>query len=184
MSYIIYFTCLGAGIMVALFSLVFSGDHEGGVSAGDAHAPEFSAFSPTTLGTFLASFGGLGLIFLNIPATAPVGIGGSLSGIGALGLTACVVIGLRKFMRKVQASSECKVGELLGTEATVSVPVPENAVGEVSYVNQGSLYASPARTEDGRPLPAGARVRIVNTSGPVFIVAAEAAVGSGRQASA
>jgi membrane protein implicated in regulation of membrane protease activity len=72
--------------------------------------------------------------------------------------------------KKTQSSSESKVASLLGQAATIVTPIPENGVGEIAYVQGGSRYTAPARTESGTPISAGRPVRITRIVGTQFYV--------------
>ena len=72
--------------------------------------------------------------------------------------------------KKTQSSSESHVASLVGQSASIITPIPENGVGEIAYVQGGSRYTAPARTEDGKPVPSGKPVRISRISGTQFYV--------------
>jgi len=52
-----------------------------------------------------------------------------------------------------KSSSESRVASLVGQEASIVTPIPENGVGEIAYIQGGSRYTAPARTESGSPIP-------------------------------
>ena len=182
MDFIVYLTCLGAGLVFTFISAVAGhlfGGHEGHLGGSGGHAeagadmsdmPGVSAFSPTVLAAFVMSFGGFGIIFHQIPATrspwlsAPLAVlGGSLTASGFLWL-------LRQLFRRTQSSSESKVGSLSGLVATIVSPIPENGVGEIAYVQAGTRYTAPARAENGVSIAAGQSVTITRVTGSQFYV--------------
>ena len=182
MDFIVYLTCLGAGLVFTFISAVAGhlfGGHEGHLGGSGGHAeagadmsdmPGVSAFSPTVLAAFVMSFGGFGIIFHQIPATrspwlsAPLAVlGGSLTASGFLWL-------LRQLFRRTQSSSESKVGSLSGLVATIVSPIPENGVGEIAYVQAGTRYTAPARAENGVSIAAGQSVTITRVIGSQFYV--------------
>src|SRR2546429_9024967 len=75
MDFIVYLTCLGAGLVFTFVSAVAGhlfGGHEGHVDGSGGHAetgadmsdmPGVSAFSPTVLASFVMAFCGFGIIF-------------------------------------------------------------------------------------------------------------------------
>jgi membrane protein implicated in regulation of membrane protease activity len=73
---------------------------------------------------------------------------------------------------KTQSSSESRVGSLAGQTASIITPIPENGVGEISYVQGGSRYTAPARSEKGRAVAAGQTVKITRVVGTQFYVEA------------
>jgi membrane protein implicated in regulation of membrane protease activity len=72
--------------------------------------------------------------------------------------------------QKTQSSSESRVASLVGQAASIVTPIPENGVGEIAYVQGGSRYTAPARTETGTPVPAGRPVRITRVVGTQYFV--------------
>jgi membrane protein implicated in regulation of membrane protease activity len=88
-------------------------------------------------------------------------------------LAAAAVVWLfRQVFSRTQSSSESRVASLVGVAASVVSPIPENGVGEISYVQSGSRYSAPAREEAGRPVRAGQAVRITRIVGSQFYVSA------------
>jgi membrane protein implicated in regulation of membrane protease activity len=77
---------------------------------------------------------------------------------------------LRQLFKKTQSSSESHVASLMGQIATVITPIPENGVGEIAYVQAGTRYTAPARTENGTPVPNGQPVRISRVVGTQYYV--------------
>ena len=72
--------------------------------------------------------------------------------------------------KQTQSSSESRVSTLIGHTASIVTPIPEGGVGEIAYVQGGSRYTAPARTEKGTPVPAGRSVRITGITGAQFYV--------------
>jgi membrane protein implicated in regulation of membrane protease activity len=72
-----------------------------------------------------------------------------------------------------QGSSESHVAALVGTEANVITPIPENGVGEIAYVVGGTRYTAPARVENGRAVAGGKPVKITHVVGTQFYVEPE-----------
>jgi membrane protein implicated in regulation of membrane protease activity len=71
---------------------------------------------------------------------------------------------------KTQGSSEGQVARLVGMTAVIATPIPDNGVGEISYVQSGSRYTAPARAEDGKIIAAGKTVKIKRIVGNQFFV--------------
>lgn len=183
-AFIIYLLCFGVGLLFTIVSAVlgdvFGGhgaDHDvgtgGHAEAGFEHTgmPGLSPFSPTTIASFITAFGGLGLIFSRIEATKPVYISAPLSALGGLAIAAGVFLMFNKIFSKTQSSSECQVALLVGTQATVITPIPQHGVGEIAYVQAGSRYTAPARSESGAAVTGGATVKIMRVVGTQFYVA-------------
>src|SRR5215831_5537185 len=181
---IIYIACLALGLLFTIIS-AFMGHFFGGhdVHAGDVgtggHAeagydhsgvPGISFFSPTVLSCFVTAFGACGIILSRIEATKAVWISAPISAVAGL-IMALIAFALFNFMfKQTQSSSESRVGTLVGQTASIVTPIPANGVGEIAYVQGGSRYTAPARTESGSPVPAGKPVRITRIVGTQYYV--------------
>jgi len=184
MDSLVYSVCFGVGLLFAIVSAFLGhlfGGHDvhadvgtgGHAEAGfqDTGMPGLSPFSPTTITAFITAFGGLGLIFTKIEATKSPWLSAPLALLGALIIAAAVVWLFGTVFHKVDASSESRVATLVGMNATVITPIPANGVGEITYVQAGSRYSAPARTEQGTPVANGQTVKIVRIVGTQFYVA-------------
>jgi len=187
---IVYLVCfflgLGFAIVSGLLSGVFSGGAEahldvggGGEGGGDAGAGghggsldgtvHFSPMSPVVLSMFIATFGGAGIVFkriLSLPLAAHV----PLALASALGVAGAVFLLFYRVFAATQSSSEARAADVIGLEAEVTVPIPHGGLGEIAYTIGGTRYTNPARTADGKELPAHAPVRIVRFVGNTYIV--------------
>jgi membrane protein implicated in regulation of membrane protease activity len=177
---IIYTICLIFGLMFTVASAFFGhlfGGHEivgdggqadGGMDSGGV--PGMSIFSPTVLASFITAFGAFGMVLSAIPATSSVWLNLPLSFVGGL-LVAFFVLWLFNLMfSRTQSSSEGRVTQLIGQRAAIVSPIPENGVGEISYVQSGSRYTAPARNEKGQAVPNGKTVKITRIVGSQFFV--------------
>ncbi len=189
MELYVYSICLGVGCLFTLASVIFGhslgGGHDvhfdgGHVTGAGGHAeaglensgmPGVSPFSPTVIASFVAAFGGLGIIFYEIPATRVVWLSAPLSALGAFLIAAALVWVLRKLFRATQSSSESRLIDLVGVVGEIITPIPEKGVGEIAYVQRGARYSAPAREQTGAPVPGGASVKIVRVAGSQFYVA-------------
>jgi membrane protein implicated in regulation of membrane protease activity len=180
---ILYAICLVLGLLFTLISAVAGhlfGGHDGdpGVGTG-GHAeagfdhtgvPGISFFSPTVLSSFVTAFGALGLIFSKIEATQSVWISAPLSVVGGLCIAWGVFLIFNSMFSKTQSSSESRVASLVGQVASIITPVPENGVGEIAYVQGGTRYTAPARSDEGTAISAGQTVRITRIVASQFYV--------------
>jgi membrane protein implicated in regulation of membrane protease activity len=178
-----FFLGLGFAILSALLSGVFGGHAGPHVDMGGAHVDlgtghghagpmdgsvHFSPLSPVSLALFVTTFGGIGLILkksgqpvlVQIPVAA-------ISGIVAGGLVSYLFY---KIMQMTPGSSHARAGEELGIEAEVTVPIPNDGMGEIAYVVRGTRFTNSARTLDGKELPAGVLVKIVKQAGNTYFV--------------
>lgn len=151
----------------------------GGIHIGGADVPTagidapdvtVSPLSPITIATFITTFGGIGVLSLQLFGSSPAM---SLIWATAGGLTAAggMFLFYSRFLIGSQASSELRRGELVGLEAEVIVPIGESAPGQVAYETKSGRMTSIARPADGKPIPRGVYVRIVRTIGPQVLVA-------------
>jgi membrane protein implicated in regulation of membrane protease activity len=183
MHQLIYGICLAVGLLFTVISAVAGhffggGDHDGDVGSGghaeagfDAHGmPGFSFFSPTVLASFVTAFGAFGLVFSNIPLTRTVWASAPLSGICGGGTAWLVYLLFDWIFKKTQSSSESQVASLVGQVASVISPLPQHGVGEIAYVQGGTRYTAPARSESGAAIAAGQTVRITRVVGTQFYV--------------
>jgi len=183
METLIYGICLAVGLLFTLISAV-AGHFFGG---GDAHAdigtgghaeagfdhsgmPGISFFSPTVLASFVTAFGAFGLIFTRIPVTNNVWASAPLSALGGCGVAWLVFVLFNIMFKKTQSSSESHVASLVGQAASLITPIPENGVGEIAYVQGGTRYTAPARSENGKAIGCSVAVKISRISGTQFYV--------------
>ena len=178
---IVYGICLVTGLIFTLISVMVGhffghGDHvvgsgghvEAGADASDA--PGISIFSPTIIASFITAFGGFGLIFTQFHRTSPAEISAPLSLVGGLAVAGVLLVFFRWVFGHTQSSSESRVARLVGAEANVITPIPENGVGEVAYVVGGTRYTAPARGENGAAVANGKTVKISRIVGTQFYV--------------
>lgn len=183
--FLAYLICFGAGLLFTLASVVLGemfgghGGHGGdigshghadvGFDAGDG-MPGFSPLSPTVVASFITAFGGFGMIFHQIDATDHPLVSSSLSTLCGFGVATGVFYLFRTIFIKTQASSESRVGQLVGKQAVIITPIPENGVGEIAYVVGQTRYTAPAREEGGVAVANGRAVTITRVVGSQFFV--------------
>jgi membrane protein implicated in regulation of membrane protease activity len=179
---IFYAVCLVVGLMFTLISAVaghFFGGHDSGHVGTGGHAeagfddsgiPGISFFSPLVLACFITAFGGLGIVFSGIKATESVWLSAPLSVAGAFCIAALVLWLFNLIFTRSQGSSESRVASLVGQTATLITPIPENGVGEIAYVQGGTRYSAPARSENRAAIPQGQTVKINRVVGTQFYV--------------
>ncbi len=179
---IIYGICLVTGLIFTVVSVMFghffghgghvagSGGHvEAGADSSDA--PGISIFSPTIIASFITAFGGFGLIFTQFPKTEQRGhqraAFAARRSRGGGRVVSCFCA--RCFaIRKVPANPTWP--GLIGAEANVITPIPENGVGEIAYVVGDTRYTAPARSENGAAVANGRTVKITRIVGTQFYV--------------
>jgi|GEM_PF-338651 len=189
-AFLIYTICFGVGLLFTMISAVFGHvggghgeighghlEHTGNSSSAHGHAeastgpntmPGFAPIGPTTIATFITAFGGLGMVLCRLKATHA--FSGFIALAGALFIATTVGWFFSLIFRRTQSSSEGRVGELIGQAATVITPIPPSGVGEIAYVQGGTRYSAPARSESTDTVPAGTTVWIVRVEGTQFYV--------------
>jgi membrane protein implicated in regulation of membrane protease activity len=181
----IYIFCLVVGFVFtlgsAIFGHAFGGGHDvGHVDGSGGHAeaaggdssdmPGISVLSPLVIACYLTAFGGLGILFHQVPATHDPWISAPLALVGAAIIAWAIVWFLRKIFRAADSTSESRVADLVGLVAQVITTIPEGGAGEIAYVQRGSRYSAPARVEGSGAIPNGHAVKIVRIVGPQFFV--------------
>jgi membrane protein implicated in regulation of membrane protease activity len=179
----VYAICFFVGLLFTLLSVFFGhlfGGHDvhtdlgtgGHAEAGyqDTGMPGLSPFSPTTICSFITSFGAFGLIFSRIEATSSVWISLPLSIFGGLIIAGVVLWLFGVIFHNTQSSSEGRVATLVGHTATVITPIPASGVGEIAYVQAGTRYTAPAREQNGAAVGNGQTVKITRIAESQFFV--------------
>lgn len=151
------------------YGLDGSGHGSATVDAAGGAAFHFPLFSPRALATLLASIGGYGLIGLH--GLRLQGNGSLLLALPAAFVTtyAITYVGWR-VMRGSQGTSVIRLRELSGALAEVTTPIPAGGLGEVAAMVAGQRYSSPAREMDGKEVPRGTLVTVVNLIGSTLVV--------------
>ena len=179
---IIYAICLVLGLAFTVLSAFlghFFGGHDsidagGHAESGLSHTgePGLSFFSPVVLASFVTAFGAVGIILTKIDATHSIWISAPISGVSGFIIALGVLWLFNLMFSKTQGSSESRVATLIGHTAAIITPIPENGVGEISYVQSGSRYTAAARSEKGATIGAGKTVKITRIVGSQFFVEA------------
>jgi membrane protein implicated in regulation of membrane protease activity len=179
----IYTVCLVVGLLFILGSAIFGhflGGHDadagvgtgGHAEAGFDHSgvPGISFFSPLVLACFVTAFGGFGIVFSGFKPTSNVWVSAPLSIGGGFCLAFVVLWLFNAVFSRTQSSSESHVASLIGLPASILTPIPDKGVGEIAYVQGGTRYTAPARSERGLCISAGQAVKITRIIGTQFYV--------------
>ena len=180
---IIYTACLALGLLFTIISATaghFFGGHDGQADVGTGgHAeagydhsgvPGISFFSPTVLSCFVTAFGACGLILSRIEATKNVWVSAPISAVAGVSMASVAFLLFNWMFKQTQSSSESRVASLIGQSASTVSPIPADGVGEIAYVQGGTRYTAPARTESGMAVAAGRPVRITRVVGTQYYV--------------
>lgn len=157
-------TC-AAGFIFLMASLLFGEAFEFFDADHDAGGP--GIFSSRVIGVFITAFGGFGALGVYYGlAAAPaslLGIAGGLVFGGAIYV-------LARMLYQQQASSDVRVGDLVGQPARVVVAIPASGMGQVRCRVGEELVDKIAQARDGRSIPENTSVRIEEVLGETVIV--------------
>lgn len=129
-------------------------------AGGKGLARSASNFSPVnfmTICAFLAWFGGVGYLATRYFALAAVGAVIVAAAGGIIGSSLVFL-----FMARVLLPHESRLDpadfEMVGTLATVTLPIRTGGIGEIQFVQEGARRSASARSDDGQALEKGAEV--------------------------
>ena len=184
-----YLICLLLGLFYGVFAGLFSilGGHFGeqhGIDSPGHTATEVSQMghdpgtvdtgmhmtplNPVVVSIFLVSFGGTGLAAMqlfdwNLASLAVAAPSGFV-------LAAITFAIFEKIFSATQGSSEPAQQEIVGKEAEVITPIPENGLGEIAYTRRGSRFTAAARSESGAAVAKNAIVTVTRIVGHTHYV--------------
>lgn len=169
---VVYFLCFAIGLGYAL--IVGISGHLFGGDVGDAHMDvgtdlPITPLSPTIIATFLAGFGGGGLLassYFQLSLGRSV-VAAILTGVLLSGGTFAV---LTLLFKSTQAGAEYSLNDMVGKVVQVITPIPENGTGEIALVAKGTRIIGPARSVDGRAIPRNSAVTVERVVGNVYHV--------------
>jgi hypothetical protein len=176
-SLIVLYLSISLGFTGLLMALMFlgvldlgdSGGHDVAsdgtlvTSEGGHHdASNLFMFSPFTFLTAGALFGAYGLITLPLFNVFSANLRDYLSILTSLFLTAFSYIVIIRNLIKILKSTSMSKSKFVfeGKEGDVIEAISENGVGKVAIKIDSETHYLYVRTEDGRPIPIGRRVRI------------------------
>jgi membrane protein implicated in regulation of membrane protease activity len=165
---------VAALIVLGVSALFGHGDHDtGGHDAhlGSGDGPTVSFLSPRVFATFLLGFSAAGLVATEY-RWSPLAASGA--GVGAGLVFGWLARMMFSFFYSQQSDSSMQTSNAIGSQAEVTVPIPDQGNGEVSLTIQGRFQVFPARAQDGRPVPKGRVVKVVGNNGGILVVSESA----------
>ena len=140
-------------------------DFDHGSEVGGEHT--ISLFSVKVIGTLTMGFGAAGAIARYYNVGYP---GSSVIGVFCGLFLAAMMYGMLSLIVRQQASSLISASSLVGASGTVTAPIVADSLGEVSvsYAGQYSTYS--AKSRDGKDIPKGRTVRVVEAVGSQLTV--------------
>ncbi len=181
-----YFLAFGVGLLWAIFIVVTGGlgsdvdmpdvdmpDFDvGDIDTFDVGSVEVSPISPITISAFITAFGAVGIISRQLfEVSGPMSL--LWSTLGGLLLSGAMFLFYSRFLIGSQGSSEVRVSQLVGLTAEVTAPIPEDGVGEIAVIAQGSRVTYPARSSHGNAIRRGSVVVIDQMLGTQALVSPE-----------
>ncbi len=182
-----YVICLLVGLIFAVLSFILSGGFEAHVDAdvgvaadvgvdgdivggdagvGDVHFP---LLSPVVIASFVAAFGGGGIVgmktFFLLPALSVLVALGFALGVGLL-----VGFVLMKVYKHLQTDATTTVKSLIGRIAEVTETIPAEGVGQISFSGKGQRISAPARAQEKKEIKRHAMVTITRIVGGLYWV--------------
>lgn len=142
---------------------ILSGDFDVDIDGFSGASP----FKPVVIASFLAVFGGIGLI-LYPDKNYILALGISL--VAALFVSYSMYKLVIVNMYNAQNTSAVDVQSLVGHLATVTEKIPEEKFGKITYVVNGNTYSAPAKSIDNIEIIRGSKVKIVLIEKHVFFV--------------
>ena len=168
------YAAIGAFGLLVLLVMLFVGDLAGGDHeighAGDhdwdlAGGPSF--FSARIMASFVVAFGVGGVVAryyqLSHPAASGIGVAAGI-------VMAGVVYQFARILYSQQASSEIRMGSLVGHTAEVTIGIPQDGVGQVTLAAGGERSTHIARSADGAAIPPGVEVTVAALRGDSLVV--------------
>jgi membrane protein implicated in regulation of membrane protease activity len=163
----VYLCIAGVGFVVLLASYALGGhgelsDHDVGHGAEGA-----SPLSLKIIAIFAGIFGVVGAIVRAYGGEHHWAIlGGTASGI----LAAIPAYWLVRALEQNQSTTEYSERALVGREGTVVVAIPAAGLGQVQVAHGLETVTRPARSADGKPVAAGAVVKVERRAGAALVV--------------
>jgi hypothetical protein len=119
--------------------------------------------NPMSLAIFLVGFGFLGYVFHNAMASLALQFTFAIAIVGGVILAFVFLTLLSHIFGGSGSATVQDVSDRTGLLAKVSMTIPQNSIGEVSYVSPGGLRKSiPARSLNGQRLERDQEVVVVN----------------------
>ena len=134
-------------------------------------APQTVSFlNPLTIGTWITTFGGFGLIFLAALHSVPL----SLAASSVTSFLATLLAFYIFLHLLIQPEVVCNMipEQTVGMSADVTVPIPEGPgrMGKITYVLDARRFTTNAVSQDSKAIPQGAAVRIAAVTGQTATV--------------
>ena len=122
-----------------------------------------SYLNPMSLALFLLGFGFLGYIFHHVMASLALQFTFAIASVGGIILALVFLVLLSHIFGDSESTTVQDVSDRTGLLGKVSMTIPENGLGEITYLSPGGMRKSiPARSLDGQRLERDQEVVVVN----------------------
>ena len=135
----------------------------------DAGGGQLPYLSPTTIGAFVTTFGGVGY-YLSMNAGWGAGIIALIALISALFLSSLMFFFVVLPLMRADKSAAKSAEEMIGKTAEVVTIIMDGSKGEIVYEQGGVRLSAPARIVDSGLVRQGEIVRIIDVISGTFIV--------------
>jgi hypothetical protein len=123
----------------------------------------FSYLNPMSLALFLLGFGFLGYLFHNAMASLALQFTFAIASGGGVGFALVFLALLNHIFGDSENATVQDVSDRRGLLAKVSVTIPQNGLGEITYLSPGGMRKSvPACSLDGQRLERDQEVVVIN----------------------
>ncbi|CAN5203773.1 hypothetical protein BH09SUM1_BH09SUM1_26040 [soil metagenome] len=156
---LIYWLVLVAGVIIMATALALD---------GLIHFGDEGSITPA-IGFFMLMFGATGVVSLNMLHLTERGsffTSLGISTVGALGF----YFGLLKLIHTQENTLSDRREDLVGKTAEVSVPIPADGMGQITFTTPSGRTTGSARSENGTTIRQGALVEVVQSVGTTYVV--------------
>ena len=106
------------------------------------------------------------LLGLRVNQGASVAIAGPAAVVTAYGVTYLA----HRIVATSRGSSQIRLNQIVGAAGEVTVPIPEDGVGEATVMVGAERFSAPARDGNGKSIPRGSAVTVLRMVGTTMVV--------------
>lgn len=165
-----YWAILGIGFLLMFSSFIFDDlfhfGHDGAIT------PVIAIFM-----ILFGSIGGLGRNLFDLGVPGSLALSGVSSTIGA----AAFYFGVWRVLKSREGTLADRREDIVGKTVEVSLPIPRNGLGQITYTTNSGRTSAPARSLNGEEIRQGEAVEVVESVGTTYVV--KPAYISGRRQS-
>jgi membrane protein implicated in regulation of membrane protease activity len=140
---------------------VLNKDYGESLAHAGGHSPDLANFNPfsiVSIASFLAAFGGGGLLAGNNGAGLAISLLAAMLAGTVMAVFFWLVVG--KWLFSMQGTSQARQADMIGLEAEVITPLSHDKTGEIAYIMRGTRFTAPARLDSEGEVGRNEKVRI------------------------